>query len=92
MNKTEVVKAIASNTGISQANVKTVLDGFEDVVTAELKAGENKVVIPGFLTFESKAKAARTGRNPATGKTLQIAATTAVLVKAGKTLKDTVKG
>lgn len=92
MNKTELVKAIASRHSISQALVKDALDGMEAVITEELQTAGNKVVIPGFLTFESKAKAARTGRNPATGKPIQIAATTVVLVKAGKTIKDAVKG
>lgn len=92
MNKTELVKAIAGNTGSSHAAVKAILDNFEEVVTAEMKTPGAKVVVPGFISFESKAKAARTGRNPATGETLQIPATTAVAIKAGASLKNAVKG
>ena len=75
MNKAELVSAIAEKSGQSQSAVGDVLSAFESVVTAEV-AGGNKVQIPGFLSFEKAERAARTGRNPATGAEMQIPAST----------------
>jgi DNA-binding protein HU-beta len=89
MNKTELVNSIAQRTGQSAASVGEVLAAFEGVVT-EAVAGGDKVSIPGFLTFDRAERAARTGRNPATGGEIQIPAATVPRVKAGKTFKDAV--
>jgi DNA-binding protein HU-beta len=89
MNKAELVSAIASKTGQTDKAVGEVLGAFEAVVTAEVVAG-NKVQIPGFLSFEKAARAARTGRNPSTGEEMQIPAATVPKVKVGKSFKDAV--
>jgi len=89
MNKAELVSAIAERSGQSAAAVGSVLSAFEDVVT-DTVAGGGKVQIPGFLSFERAERAARTGRNPATGQEIQIAASTVPKVKVGKSFKDAV--
>jgi DNA-binding protein HU-beta len=89
MNKAELVAAIAEKTGQSQSSVGEVLGAFESVVTSAV-AGGDKVQIPGFLSFEKASRAARTGRNPATGEEMQIPAATVPKVKVGKTFKDAV--
>jgi DNA-binding protein HU-beta len=89
MNKAELVAAIAEKTGQSQSTVGEVLGAFESVVSATV-AGGDKVQIPGFLSFEKSQRAARTGRNPATGEEMQIPAATVPKVKIGKTFKDAV--
>ena len=70
--------------------VGAVLGAMEDVITSTV-AGGGKVQLPGFLSFEKADRAARTGRNPATGAEIQIAATTVPKVKVGKSFKDAVK-
>jgi DNA-binding protein HU-beta len=89
MNKAELVSAVAEKTGQSQSSVGEVLSAFESVVTAAVVGGD-KVQIPGFLTFEKAERAARTGRNPATGEEMQIPASTVPKVKVGKSFKDAV--
>lgn len=89
MNKAELVSAIAEKTGQSQSAVSDVLGAFESVVTSEVSGG-GKVQIPGFLSFEKAERAARTGRNPATGEEMQIPAATVPKVKVGKSFKDAV--
>jgi len=90
MNKAELVSAVAEKSGQSAAAVGSVLAAFEDVITSTV-AGGDKVQIPGFLSFERAQRAARTGRNPATGAEIQIAAATVPKVKVGKSFKDAVK-
>jgi DNA-binding protein HU-beta len=89
MNKTELIDAIASNTGLSKADASRAVDALIDSVTGALKGG-SKVTIPGFLTLEKSRREARTGRNPSTGETIKIAAKNVVKVKAGKTLQESV--
>ena len=90
MNKAELVSAVAEKTGQSNVTVGAVLGAIEDVITNTV-AGGGKVQIPGFLSFERTERAARTGRNPATGAEIQIAAATVPKVKVGKSFKDAVK-
>jgi len=90
MNRSELVAAVAAETGHAQTAVNGVLDAMFNVVTAELKKG-NKVTVPGWIAFERTHRAARTGRNPQTGATIQIAATSGVKVSAGSKLKASVK-
>lgn len=90
MNRSELVAAVAAETGHTQAAVNGVLDAMFTVVTGELKKG-TKVTIPGWVAFERTHRAARTGRNPQTGATIQIAATNSVKVSAGSKLKASVK-
>jgi len=89
MNKAELVVAIAEKTELSKKDSEKALKAFIDVVTEELKKGE-KVQLVGFGTFETSERAAREGRNPQTGKTMQIPASTVPRFKAGKALKDAV--
>ncbi|HLF41104.1 MAG TPA: HU family DNA-binding protein [Acidimicrobiia bacterium] len=91
MNKTELVNSIAQRTGQSASTVGEVLSAFEGVVTEAVAKGD-KVSIPGFLTFDKAERAARTGRNPATGMEIQIAAASVPRIKAGKSFKDAVAG
>ena len=91
MNKTELVNAIAKKTGQTATSVNETLSAFEAVIT-EAVSGGDKVQLPGFLTFDRAERAARTGRNPATGKEIAIPASTVPRVKAGKSFKDAVGG
>lgn len=87
MNKTELVAAIADQAGITKKDADAVVAAFTDTVTKELKKG-GKVQLVGFGTFEVSERAARTGRNPQTGKEMKIAASKAPKFKAGKAFKD----
>ena len=83
----ELVSAMADKTGLSKKDAEAALKAFTDVVAEELKKGE-KIQLVGFGTFEVAKRAARTGRNPQTGKEMKIAASKAPKFKAGKSLKD----
>ena len=89
MNKTELVAAIAEKTELSKKDSEKALKAFIDVVSEELKKGE-KIQLVGFGTFEVASRTARTGKNPQTGKAIEIAACKAPKFKAGKALKDIV--
>ncbi len=89
MNKTEFIKAVADKAALSKKDAEAAVNAAIEVITAELKAGE-KVQIVGFGTFEVKAREARTGRNPQTGETIEIAASKHPAFAAGKSLKDAV--
>ena len=89
MNKSELVAAIANKSGVSKKESEEVLNAFMDVVKETLKAGD-KVQLVGFGTFEKKERAARTARNPRTGETIEIAASSSPSFKAGKALKDAI--
>ncbi|MBQ1843188.1 MAG: HU family DNA-binding protein [Lachnospiraceae bacterium] len=89
MNKTELVAALAEKAEVSKKDAELVLRALTDTVTEELAKGE-KVQLVGFGTFEVSERAARTGRNPQTGKTMKIKASKAPKFKAGKALKDAV--
>ena len=90
MNKTEYVDAVAAAAGVTKAEAAKVVAASLEVITKALKKG-NSVQLTGFGTFEVTKRAARTGRNPATGKEIKIAASKAPKFKAGKALKDAVK-
>ena len=87
MNKAELVAAIAEKTELSKKDSEKALKAFIDVVTEELIKGE-KVSLIGFGTFEVSERAAREGRNPQTGKTMQIAAWKCPKFEAWKQLND----
>lgn len=89
MNKTELVNAMATETGLSKKDTEATLNSFINVVSAEL-AKKEKVQLVGFGTFETRERAAREGKNPQTGEKLNIPACTAPAFKAGKALKDKV--
>ena len=87
MNKTELVAAMAEQTNLSKKDAEAALKASFDVVSEELKKGE-KVQLVGFGTFEVSERAAREGRNPQTGETMEIKASKTPKFKAGKALKD----
>ena len=89
MNKAELISEMAEETGLSKKDTEATLNSFVNVVSKAL-AKKDKVQLVGFGTFETRERAARTGRNPQTGEELNIAATTAPAFKAGKALKDMV--
>ena len=89
MNKTELVAAMAERTELTKKEAEKALKAFTDIVAEELTKGE-KIQLVGFGTFEVSERAAREGRNPMTGETIQIAASKTPKFKAGKALKDQV--
>ena len=90
MNKSEFIEAVAKTAGLSKAATADVVNAAIEVVTKALKKG-TAVQLTGFGTFAVAKRAARTGRNPATGKTIKIAASKAPKFKAGALLKKAVK-
>ena len=90
MNKTEYIDAVAKAAKVSKAAVAAVLAAEAEVLKKALKKGES-VQLTGLVTYSVGKRAARNGRNPATGKTIKIAARKVVKIKAGKALKDAVK-
>ena len=89
MNKSELIDAIAKDAGLTKADAGKALDALTAAVTGALKSGDSVTLI-GFGTFKVSARAARTGRNPQTGKEIKIAARKAPSFTAGKPLKDAV--
>ncbi len=90
MNKSELVDALANGSGITKAAASKVLDTFTKTITEALKNGD-QVVLPGFGSFSTGLRSARTGRNPQTGQEIQIKASRVAKFKAGKTLKEAVQ-
>jgi len=90
MNKTELIKAIATKAELSQKEAVAALDALTATITETLKAGDS-VALMGFGTFEVRERAARQGRNPATGEVIEIAASKTPAFKAGKALKDAIQ-
>jgi len=90
MNKTELVAEIAKKTELSKKDSEKALGAFIDTVAEALKNGD-KVQLVGFGTFEVSERAARSGRNPQTGETIEISASRSPKFKAGKALKDLIK-
>ncbi|MGI6020377.1 MAG: HU family DNA-binding protein [Lachnospiraceae bacterium] len=89
MNKAELIKAIAAQTGLKNEDAGKALNAFIDVTTAELKKG-GKIQLVGFGTFEVKERAEREGIKPGTTEKITIPASKAPKFKAGKALKDAV--
>ena len=87
MNRMELVAAIAEKSELSKKDAEKALKAFTDVVAEELKKGE-QIQLVGFGTFKVSERAAREGRNPQTGETMQIKASKSPKFKAGKALKD----
>ena len=86
MNKTELVKAVASGSGLTMADASKAVGAVIEAVTKSMQAGE-PVVIPGFGSFTVRERAARSGRNPRTGETITIAARKRVHFNPGKGLE-----
>ena len=91
MNKGEFVEALADRLDVSRAQADRALSAVLDIVTEQLAKGE-KISFTGFGSFEVSERAARTGRNPKTGESLQIAAARVPKFSAGASLKATVAG
>lgn len=89
MNKSQLIDKIAAGADISKAAAGRALDSMTDAVTEALKKGD-QVALVGFGTFSVRKRSARTGRNPQTGETIQIAEAQVPSFKAGKALKDAV--
>ena len=87
MNKSELIKHIASQVGLTQAQATAALQAVETAVIKTLANG-GEVALVGFGTFKVTDRAARTGRNPKTGEELQIAASKVPSFKAGKAFKE----
>ncbi|PTM54811.1 HU family DNA-binding protein [Desmospora activa] len=90
MNKHELITRISEKSGMTKKDVESVLNGFMDEVTDALGSG-NKVQLIGFGTFETRKRSQRNGRNPQTGDTITIPASTIPAFKAGSRLKGAVK-
>ena len=89
MNKTELIEKIAAGAGLSKTDAKKALDATTAAIKDALVEGD-KIQLVGFGTFEVAKRAARTGKNPQTGKAIKIPASKAPKFKAGKALKDLV--
>lgn len=87
MNKAALIAKIADKTDLTKKQVETALNAFTDTVLETLKEGD-KVQLMGFGTFEVKERAARMGRKPSTGETIEIPAKKIPTFKAGKGFKD----
>ncbi|MGE4570161.1 MAG: HU family DNA-binding protein [Gammaproteobacteria bacterium] len=89
MNKSDLVAAIADGSGLTKADAARALAATTDAISGALASGDT-VAITGFGSFLVRQRAARTGRNPQTGATIQIAASKVPAFKAGKLLKESV--
>ena len=89
MTKSELVSEIAKGANLNNKQAEATLNAFTDTVTKALSSGD-KVQLVGFGTFDVKERAARTGRNPRTGESIDIAASKVPSFKAGNVLKDAV--
>ena len=89
MTKTELIAITAEKAGMTKKDAEKAVSVALDAIAAELAAG-NRVQLAGFGIFETKTRAARTGRNPKTKETIEIPASTSVTFKASKPLKDAV--
>jgi DNA-binding protein HU-beta len=91
MNKQDLIDALAAKTGTSKAAAADTLDALIDTITTAVTKGDTVQLI-GFGSFSTGARAARVGRNPATGAEIQIPAAKTVKFTAGKAFKDAVNG
>ena len=89
MNKAELVDTMAKETGLSKKDTEATLNAFVNTVSKELSK-KGKVQLVGFGTFETRKRAARSGRNPRTGEKIKIKAATVPTFKAGAALKEKV--
>jgi DNA-binding protein HU-beta len=89
MNKAELVDAIAEKTSVTKKEADSILSAAIDIIVTSV-AGGDKVTLVGFGSFEKRERKAREGRNPKTGESMTIAATTVPAFSAGKSFKETV--
>lgn len=90
ISRNDLVAALASKAGTSKAEADAVLSSFSEILLDSVAKGE-KVSIPGIISVERVARAARTGRNPSTGETIDIPAGFGVKVSVGSRLKAAAK-
>jgi len=90
ISKTDLIESIAQKTDCSKTEAGNCLNAILEEIESSLKKGDD-VALTGFGTFKISKRKARTGRNPQTGETIQIAAKKVPVFKAGKGLKDSVK-
>jgi DNA-binding protein HU-beta len=88
MTKAEIINAVAASTGVSKADAEKVIGAFFDQVVSSASAGD-KVSWPGFGAFSVTTRAARTGRNPQTGATVEVKASKAMKFSPSTALKAT---
>ena len=91
MNKEELVQEVSKKAKVTQKEAGEVLNALVDTIQKTVSKGK-KVTLVGFGTFESRKRAARTGRNPQTGKEISIPAKTVPVFSAGKKFKEVVNG
>jgi len=89
MNKNELISAIADNAGITKADASRALQALLETLTTSMAKGDS-ISLTGFGSFSVTERAARTGRNPSNGKSLEIAAKKVPKFKPGKTLKEAI--
>ena len=89
MNKTQLIDVVALKTGLKKAQAEAAVNAVNEAIAEALAAGD-KVQIIGFGTYEVKTRGERTGRNPKTGETIEIAACKKPSFTAAKALKDAV--
>ncbi|MFD5721495.1 HU family DNA-binding protein [Streptomyces sp. NPDC127036] len=92
MNRSDLVAALADRAEVARKDADAVLTALAQTIGDIVAKGDEKVTIPGFLSFERTHRAARTARNPQTGEPLEIPAGYSVKVSAGSKLKEAAKG
>ena len=90
MTKSELIEQIARDAGVTKTAAKEIVKSFLDTISNELVKEDGKVRLTGFGTFSTTHRKARKGRNPQTGKEIEIGASSTVKFKPGKILKDSV--
>jgi len=89
MNKTELIEDVANKAGLTKAQTQGAINALVSTIT-ETVANGDKVILVGFGSFEPKSRSAREGRNPKTGKTIQIPAARVPTFSAGKAFREAV--
>ncbi|CAN5655487.1 MAG: HU family DNA-binding protein [Gemmatimonadetes bacterium] len=95
MNKSELVQQLASRAGLNRGDAQKAIDTLfsaDDGIIAEALRSGQKVQITGFGSFETRQREARKGRNPRTGKEIDIGPSTSAAFRPGKGLKDAMGG
>jgi len=91
MNRSELVAALADRAEVTRKDADAVLAALAETVSHTVAKGDEKITIPGFLTFERTHRAARTARNPQTGQPIEIPAGYSVKISPGSKLKQAAK-
>lgn len=90
MNKMELINKVAEKTGLKKKDAEVAVNSVFDIIEETLSSGE-KVQVIGFGTFETRSRAARSGRNPQTGEVIEIPASTVPAFKPGNKLKESTR-